>query len=383
MRAVKRSRIGVAVSFGGTKIGVALLDAHTGLIIARSARILWCLHPDWDAQQPLGSLIAIVVNVIAILIESIGASISNVAYIGIAWPGPGKYREGLLQATFIPGLEHETNVHRIMMDALADRFGRSIDHVIIAFGLDAHARALGELSLPCGAFAREHSASNGVVVNIATGVAGAIVVAGRLMRSWTPLGSTYGQWGRFVFRNLSSGEWIWRPTADGSIPSIRPGEVRLTELCGGPALRARFSDLNGYPRRPRERNLVHERLCLRRITQEAYRQNTQSLAFIRSVGSELGGAIECVLNAFRLPLQSTNVVLTGGIGEFFGAPPKETSGEDILLAAIKDIGLPCRVVRSRAGLDAEFAGAALFCDPAASEDQISFPCLERNTLRSL
>ncbi len=359
MRAMRSKRLHVALSFGGTKIGVALLDYHAGFFVARSERIEWRLHPGWHELRPLDSLLAIAVNEVAILLEKGSASISDVARIGIAWPGPGEYDQGILKATFIPGLGQDTNVHQMLRDAFEYRFGPEAHNILILSCLDAHARALGELSLRNGAFAEERSALDGVIINIATGVAGAIIRSGRVMRNWPGMGSTYGQLGRFALRNQCSEKWVWRPTMDGSIPFRRPEEVRLTELCGGPALWIRYSHLSGRPHPPGERDVAQERLGLRWITQEAYAQNPEALAFVRAVGSELAGAIACVLNAFQLPAQNTRVVLTGGVGEFFGAPPQKGSADDVLLAAIGATGLPCPVVRSRAGIDAEYAGTAL------------------------
>jgi hypothetical protein len=231
-----------------------------------------------------------------------------------------------------------------------------------------------------GAFytTEERSRPSGIVLNIATGIAGAIVSEGNVLSTFGPLGETYGQWGRYLFKNRNTGRWVWKPTEDGSIAEHDANDIRFTELCGGPALARRFADQccalvragqqlppdfastpNEFPTNRVQRDLQAEKALLIRMTQAAYDNDDVARSFVEEVGMEIGDALRCLHDAIGEATFGSKLVLTGGIGEFFGTPP-QAGQPDILLTAIQSVlqEPDVRIVRSALGLDAEFIGFA-------------------------
>jgi hypothetical protein len=213
------------------------------------------------------------------------------------------------------------------------------------------------------------------MLNIATGIAGAIVKEGDVLSTFCTLGETYGQWGRYLFKNKNTGKWVWKPTEDGSIPEYEDeNEVRFTDLCGGPAITRRFATLarSGHQLPPdlasilmalpnaEQRDVKVEKELLQKITQNAYHGPGVVRGFVQEVGVDIGGALRCLLNALGEEILGQKLVLAGGIGEFWGAPPQESDRTDILLAAIQPVlkRPNVSIVRSTVGLDAELVGFA-------------------------
>jgi len=344
----------VSVSFGGTKLALGLLSP-TSSLLAKTERVEWRDHPAWKKDDPLVSLLDLVARQAQGLLQSMNVDISDVATIGLAWPGPGVYKEGLLRATFIPQLERPQDIHTILYQRFRETFGPAVAHVRIRSRLDAVARAWGELRTHNGGFHNPEGAPiDGLLINIATGVAGAIVEGGAVVEVHRTLGETYGQWGRYLIKGSSG--WSWRPTADGSIPEFdRRSEVRFTDLCGGPALFKRWAR-NG----PAPRDVNTEKETLIGITDEAYRHVGKCRHFVRVVGKEVGSAIACVVSAFFPEGFCERVVLTGGIGENFGRPLTPGQRLDFFLDTVSEelAGFARKVTRTRLGLDAELIGAA-------------------------
>lgn len=230
-------------------------------------------------------------------------------------------------------------------------------------------RARGELAIQAGAFCGW--SGPGLVLNIGTGIAGAVVRRGKVLRHAYGLGETYGQFGRYLFRDLQTDSWSWRPTRDGSIPPHGNGVIRFTEWCGGPALARRFARLAADKRLPRiaatARDQILANLSFRQLQAEetllrtvslAATENASSLAgeFIWSVGTEIGRAVRCMTSSVCEP-GFQRLVLTGGVGEKFGAAGH--AARDLLLEGIQKELLPgSTVVRSNLGLDAEYIGWA-------------------------
>jgi predicted NBD/HSP70 family sugar kinase len=369
-------RVNIAISFGGTKIALAIVGSGENPIICQTDRIEWCDDPMWRPEDPLESLLDLVVNHADKLLQKANIEIENVALVGIAWPGPGHYSEGMLEATFIPGCTTLQPVHQLLLKQFCARFGPSAERLQIISCLDVNARARGETRMPSGAFyaAEGRLKVSGIMLNIATGIAGAIVKEGNVLSTFCTLGETYGQWGRYLFKNKNTGKWVWKPTEDGSIPEYEDeNEVRFTDLCGGPALTRRFATLAPSAQqlppdlasilntlKPPQRDLKVEKALLKQITQNAYRENGMVRTFVQEVGVDIGSALRCLLNALGEEIIGQKLVLAGGIGEFFGAPPQESDRTDILLAAIQSVLKKTNVsiVRTTVGLDAELVGFA-------------------------
>lgn len=365
--------LGLGISFGGSKLALGLVARDEPRVLARSGRLEW--HPLLNPSDPLRSLLAMVARVAGQLLEEQRFPIKSIQLVGIAWPGPGEYSRGFLKATFLPGFEHGQHLYGLLREQLRHQFGKDIDALPMASYLDACARARGEAKVSLGGFRSADAPVNGALLNIATGIAGAIVSNGKAILTLPELGETYGQWGRFLLRNKNSGRWRLLTTVDGSVPSYdRDTEVRFTDWSGGPALarrlaasivqmaKGRFSEdllraageiLSAQTRPP-----MAERELLIAITREAG-EDQQLRALICQAGKDIGLAMSRLRREFGTELLGTRLVLTGGIGEFFGLPDNN-HGPDLLVEAVQaSIGVGMEVIRSQVGLDAELIGCAL------------------------
>lgn len=339
--------IGVGISFGGSKVAVGLVDVHKKTIIAQSPRIEWASEFRFDLANPAHSLSLILADEIGLLAEQAKLSVRTIESVGVAWPGPGRYSCGIVEATFVPGFHEPRQLWPLLQHAFQGRLGPDWRVKNWCVRLDACAGAFGE-AYHTGGQLRDCRA--GCLINIATGIAGALVRDGRPVLSHDEFGEAYGQFGRFLIR--SRGNWEWRPTKDGRIPSLAGADVRFTDLCGGPALARR---LRGKPLLPR--NVTLERQMLANVTLQAANGNGDAMAFLDEVGCDIGEALACLNNAIG-PFET--VVLAGGVGGNLGRPPSDQT-PDLLLQAIKKASRIPEVLVSRSslGLTAELIGAVL------------------------
>jgi len=351
----------LAISFGGSKVALGLVGSEGRQILQQSERIEWCLDTRFDPQHGFESLMSLVADEAARLFASAEIDPAEVCQVGVAWPGPGRYDEGWLYATFLPDLANGQNVHRALIEALSARLRIDPDSLRCYSRLDVNARAIGEVRLAYGALFTEDGERprSGLVLNVATGIAGACVRSGQVLATWGDWGETYGQWGRYAFRDSASGLWRWCPTPDGSIPAHTASEVRLTQYCGGPALARCYNNLCAT-QWPQERDIKLERECLIRISRTAYEGDRAAAEFVTSAGRDVGAAVRCIIHGLGAGEIADELVLTGGVGEFFGRPERSDSGPDLYLCAIATelTGYVMHVHRSQAGLDAELAGLA-------------------------
>ncbi len=274
----------------------------------------------------------------------------------------------------MPGFGERQNLFGLLNDEFRIRFGADWNPAKWQCRFDAAARAQGELSAPGGGWNQD--LRSGTLVNIATGVAGAFVRSGSLVRRIKGLGQTYGQWGRFLVWNTVTRTWEWRATRDGSLPKLDHSvEVRLTEVCGGPALAKAFvalwrfksseepntdlSRLVSRVSRASSRDVEAERLLLAKVTELALQDNPIAMRFVADTGRAIGSALKCLWKSVGPSMLSSSVVLTGGVGENFGSPVDRAPEIDpLLLAAKKGAGdADGPWLRSRLGLAAELLGA--------------------------
>jgi hypothetical protein len=370
-------RIAVSISFGGTKVAVALVDCASPRILVQTRRIEWRI-----LANEAGAIAALIGCATRKLLRSAHLDASDIDCVGIAWPGPGEYSAGEVQATFITGFETRRSIFALLADEFATRLGIASGHIDWRCCPDAAARARGEVLAPTDCWVRD-SQFAGLVVNIATGVGGALIrsVGGALIRNGMParalpeLGETCGQWGRFLVYNRASRNWSWRPTRDGSLPELdRATEVRLTELCGGPALAKEFGRrLSGSSARSdpelyriacevaasETRNVELELRLLRAITESSKAGGGTAARFVEQAGASIGAARQRLRNSLGLDGNSCRVLLTGGVGENFGRP-RDSSMPDLFLAAGgRAFGGAAQWERSAQGLPAELLGAVL------------------------
>jgi len=366
------SDVSLSISFGGTNIAVGLADKGAKRLLAKSGPLVWRGDPRWDTERALDSLIRLVVDECAGLLSQ---EMARPETVGVAWPGPGRYAEGMLAATFIPGCLNMTDLRSPLSDALTSA-GWAAPR--IAFGLGVSARAYGELYLPKGHFFAGNPSRSGIVLNMATGIAGAIVRNGEVVREHDAGGENYGQWGRFLFKDSQTRNWSWRPSADGRIGDHDPDrEVRFTELCGGPAIFRRFvarmkedaslqanfasalgtSLFKDVSALSVSRDTRLEKQVLAYVNQPAARGHRAVRDFVVEIAHDTAGALLCLRETFDRDF-GDQVVLTGGVGSRFGDGTPDDLFLNELRSAFLKAGFDTAIVRTLVGLDAELLGCA-------------------------
>ncbi|HEY1254181.1 MAG TPA: hypothetical protein VGF01_05330 [Terracidiphilus sp.] len=363
----------LVVSVGGSKCAFAVVGATSRAVLARSGRVEWT----GLGINTLEGFMAMLAGEFQKLLEGAGIDSSRTDAVGVAWPGP--QLGGLFQATFIPGCRTPQPVALLLQRALARTVSPRFESVSVCVMLDAVARAAGETT-PGGAldFSPATGFASGMLVNIATGIAGGIVCQGRPLFSHPEFGKNYGQFGRFLFLETGTGSWVWRPAQDGFVPLHPAGEIRWTRQSAGPALASRIARwcferrigtqnvdeevreaLRHYRTEPSSRHADYEITLLRWASTEAAQHPTGPMAeFVELVASEIGGALRVLLHVFQSD-RIGRIVLAGGVGENFGCVYGR-SDDPFLDRVEKDLGQSCcRVVRARLGVDAEFLGLAL------------------------
>jgi len=114
-------------------------------------------------------------------LESAGRSLHDVVGVGCAAPGPLDHRRGIVHvAPNIPGFERV---------ALADRLSAELDGTPIFVDRDTVIAAIGEGMAGAARGERDY-----VYVTVSTGVGGAIVSGGRMLRGATNTAGELGHW---------------------------------------------------------------------------------------------------------------------------------------------------------------------------------------------
>ncbi len=367
------------ISVGGTKCELAAVGVESGRFLARSGRVEWV----GLGVSSFAGFVDMVASQLKSLLNVASIQPARVVHIGVAWPGPQVGNDCL--ATFIPGGNTPQPFAALLQAAMAKSVDERFRTVPVTVRLDAIARATGE-SLPGGSLFRAPGGPTkaGILVNLATGIAGGIVHGSPLL-SAPGIGENYGQFGRFLFFHRGSETWDWRPSADGTVASHGPDEIRWTHLSAGPALASRFGRwaaengvrAAGAPAEVREafahfaapnalRHTVLERMLLVWITAEANRAPTGPVAeFVCRAGAEIGGALRLLLGVFSAyPID--RVILAGGVGENFGRADSADCG--VFLDSVRETLArgDCLVARARLGVEAELLG---FTPPAGKDVQ--------------
>jgi predicted NBD/HSP70 family sugar kinase len=372
--------IRLAVSVGGSKCAFAAVGAVSHAVLARSGRVEWTGR----GIATLEAFTEMLATEFQNLLREAGIDCTRVEAVGVAWPGP--HLDGLFQATFIPGCRTPRPVGRLLQRALARALSPRLESVPVGVMLDALARAAGETT-PGGAldFSPATGGASGMLVNIATGIAGGIVRNGQPLISHPGFGNNYGQFGRFLFLDTGSGAWLWRPAQDGSVPRHSSTEIRWTRYCAGPALAHRVASwcfergvrahgvdeaiteaLQYYRAEPPSRHVGYEMALLHWTSAEAAEYPDGQLAkFVKLVAAEIGAALRVLLQVFASE-RIWRIVLAGGVGENFGRA--DGRNEDPFLDLVKQTAGEgcCDIARARLGVDAEFLGLARIIKEVAS-----------------
>lgn len=360
----------LAVSVGGTKLYVGLVAGRSPSVIARSGRIEW----DRAVTSGIETFVELIARQTRLLLEGSNLPPERVEQVGVAWPGPGI--GGRWEATFIPECQSPQPIVDMLRTALMKICGSGFAATPITIVLDAVARAAGETQTGGALYCPpDHRTSNALLINVATGVAGAIVENGRVLLSHREFGEPYGQFGRFLLFDTNTKEWKWRPTRDGSVPTCFPQEVRLTRHCAGPALARRIARAcQEFGIRGEENQSVAEalRYCagesesripryettlLTWATAESYRAPESQLGeFIGRLAEEFGNALRVLTREVFAEERIKKIVLAGGVGENFGGgenPNQDKLIENIRRALGPEVPVVCR---AKLGVDAELLG---------------------------
>lgn len=360
----------LALSFGGTKLAAALFDQF-GEPLRLSPRLEWRQHPAFVAEHSGRTVVRLAWRLCRDLMKAERIDLRSVNRVGFAWPGPGAYRQGRVSATFIPGFEQPRSLFDLFAETIAEECESA--HLRYTCYLDAVARAIGETVLSTGIFYRWRPEENdcALLLNVATGIAGAVVTSGGVLREHAAWGETYGQWGRYLFNDRVMGNWRWQPTIDGRIVSPVPnGTTRFTALCGGPAVARRWAQIMVAEMRdiePASRSLARRYLAadsrdtateyqlLSGLTSAVHAGEPSATACVQETGRSIGGAIRCLVEHLPLP-GVRRLALAGGIGENLAVPVP--GQRDILIEAIAaEMRSPdIEVVRCQNGLRSELRG---------------------------
>lgn len=369
-------RVMFVISVGGTKVQIAAVDACAPVVLADSGRLEWTR----EGRASLPGLLNVVANYVPALMAQVGVGDDAVAGIGVAWPGP--VNNGRVDATFIDGCEARPDLSQLLRRALAPVLGPAVARLPVAVELDAYARACGE----CVAGSAFDGGGFGLLVNQATGIAGCLVFGGRAVHTHDTYGPAYGQFGRFLLREVERGRWHWSPTPDGSVPLQPPGQVRWTRWSAGPALARRAAawcqahacaPADPFVRsalaacaRAEARDVAAERVVLEFVSEQwRDRPRGEVAAFAHLAADELGTAID-KLGEVLTEQALGCVVLAGGVGENFAspAPGQADTWLDAVRRATSRVQL--RMARSQLGVRAELLG---FCEQSSIPSRQATP----------
>lgn len=375
----EQTKFNVGISMGGTKMAVGAVSPEG--LIGQRPRFHWS-----EELQRLGeipspeTLVDLFLHEIERLLAEFNLEPAALKEVGVAWPGPGDYEKGIVSATFVPGFTNYP-LKETLEIRLKERFHREIP---VQIRLDVMAGLRGEQIDEKGNMRNEE---NGMVLNLATGIAAALVKNGKLIdeMEYQPLqeGGTavsikngFGQLGRHLIR-LDNGTWDYRPTPHGEVAkhNTQNGETRMTDWLGGPALARRFmlqvslhpqyfgpkafnksiAEIEARLNAGRDADL--ERHVLEQITILAKQQNPIAINFIRNAGQDAGEAIRTFLEAYPNEAFHKKIVVIGGIGENLGLNvlPNE-KGEDIFVHALRKFSKQDNLIRSPLGFQAEILG---------------------------
>jgi predicted NBD/HSP70 family sugar kinase len=338
----------VAISVGGTKLAWGFLAGDR--LVYESGKLAWQELMGDAADSSPSRVLEMIVSKTRELLASQGMEPSGV---GLAWPGPGDYERGIVSATFLPGFD-AFPLKTALGEELWQVFGRPVPVTLM---LDAVADLLGEVRSPDGGL-RGHS--DGMILNLATGVAAGLLADGHIVTSDLPRGITagLGQLGRHLIRR-PDGTWDHRPTRDGSVaPHDRAaGELRLTDYLGGPALarriRRELREDAGTAQETNGRDIQEERRLLQSLSERARAGDPGASSFVQQTARDIGAALRVFLDAY--PRFGNRIVLVGGVGENLGLP---TEGQpDLFLWQIQETRAARpeqQTVRSRLGVAREF-----------------------------
>jgi hypothetical protein len=328
-----------------------------------------------------------------------GVQLCKIARIGVAFPGPqrrGKWISNNLTKPFVKGVDLE----QALITTYMRRYPGRSEAPRVSIMFDAQCDAAGELVHPKG-WLRQNgnpdSPMTALVFNWATGIAAGLIVSGKLLQRDEDfskcLGPSYdggaGQLGRHLWLNIEDSSWIYKFEADGGTPKMPPSYVRLTDRLAGPAVAGRLLahvlDEYGYHKEILPSNLSESlirrvarlrskqdssfyqrrlaeimRLAPAVVSQAIFEWSSREISrFPRhpigivlwqvatEVADDFVGAIRVLRDTDRWGALFNFIILTGGFGIRFLAPPMEGQSDAFLDCVRSGLGRTFRVVRSR------------------------------------
>lgn len=303
----------IGIDLGGTKIAAAVV-AEDGTLMERE---LVATEAELGLDHVLGRLAAVV--------ETLRTRTSRtVRAVGIGAPAPVSPSLGLVwEAPNLPGWERVP-----LRDILQASTG-----LPVALENDARAAGLAEARVGAG-----RGAQHMVFVTVGTGIGGAVVVDGRLVRG---AAETAGEIGHMVMNPAG--------------PRCGCGNLGcLEQYAAGPAIERRAVELlrTGTPSLLGE--LAPEQLTGERIAEAALQGDALGQQVYREAGHWLGAGIASLVNALNPEL----VVIGGGVaqtGDLIFDPVREGVRQHSLRRAHEVL----TILPAQLGTDAGILGAAM------------------------
>jgi len=317
----------IGVDLGGTKVLAGAVDANLD-VRHRAYR----LAPASDHRAVLDAVASIVE-------ETIQAVDGEVRAVGFGIPSLFDHRRGIAVSTV-----HLPIRDLPFRDLMAERLGRPV-----FVDNDANVAMLAEHRLGAA-----RGAEHALLLTLGTGIGGAIVVDGKLVRG--ALGSA-GELGHMVI-DLDG------PRCHGNCPSRGCLEAFASGTAlGRDALRAAHE----HPASALGRALAEgQAVTGALVTQLAHHGDPTSVAVVRRVGEHLGVGIASLVNIFNPSL----VVVGGGViaaGELLLEPAREVLAQRALSPSRET----ARIVAARFGAESGMLGAAILARDGAGDAELT------------
>ncbi|MBI1976906.1 MAG: ROK family protein [Candidatus Omnitrophica bacterium] len=338
----------VAISMGGTKVAVSVVDEQGNVLFNDEAH-----YQDVYGKPGRDLTVDQVTDLVA------GQILKGVDHIpggggpggiGIAFPGIVDSPNGIVKfANNLPIKEPYPFIEAIR-GKISRRTGRQVKMGIIN---DASAAVIGELS-PKGTLAGKRS---GIAVILGTGVNAAAA------KERHPYYGGKGEINEIGFNVFGDGTEYGRVgyrfigfEMKGAIRMPEEGETNFEFMCSGPNLTKKLFGPHGFD--------------VQNVTEAARQGNAKARELIETAGREVGSALAALIEPFVHEEFVKNIVLVSGVSEHLGLGLVNDLGEDLFIAAIRrqaraelaERGIDSRtaaeitsgIVRSRMGYEREF-----------------------------
>lgn len=302
----------VAISMGGTKVAVAVLDQQGNILFDDDVRYE-------DEYGKLGEDLT-VDQVIELVAHQILKGVDQIPQgilpngIGIAFPGIVDSEKGIVKFASNLPIKDPYPFISALRDKISHRTGRGIRMGILN---DASAAIIGELS-PQGTLAGKRS---GIAVILGTGVNASAARDGHpyyaegaineIGFNVFGMGTEYGKV-QYLFIGFEM---------KGDIRMPQEGETNFEFMCSGRNLTKKLFGPHGFD--------------VENITEAALQGNAQTRELIETAAREVGTALAALIEPFVNEDFVRNIVLVSGVSEHLGKGLVNEQGEDLFIAVIR------------------------------------------------